>query len=227
MLSLTVVCALITACYCTAVPWADEAERYPYRLRRTSNVQLYTKIYIYFTTKNKISTDFVLLLYFIITSSCNSTGARPQAKTIMNQIGNIMHRRCTIGLGRTAGSKRLKLNLQLNHSANTRNTNSASKWRTARYPGSWALSIPTPRRCKLAYYAAGSPKLAILPLVQPPLTYQQGCGCMQQRAREQRRPWRYGPRTRRDSFASASIRTAHGSTSGDVYAVCSRFNATR
>ena len=185
MLSLTVVCALITACYCTAVPWADEAERYPYRLRRTSNVQLYTKIYIYFTTKNKISTDFVLLLYFIITSSCNSTGARPQAKTIMNQIGNIMHRRCTIGLGRTAGSKRLKLNLQLNHSANTRNTNSASKWRTARYPGSWALSIPTPRRCKLAYYAAGSPKLAILPLVQPPTQHasidhhpRRGCGCM-------------------------------------------------
>ena len=189
--------------YCRALGRRSRALPLP-PIRRTSNVQLYTKIYIYFTTKNKISTDFVLLLYFIITSSCNSTGARPQAKTIMNQIGNIMHRRCTIGLGRTAGSKRLKLNLQLNHSANTRNTNSASKWRTARYPGSWALSIPTPRRCKLAYYAAGSPKLAILPLVQPPTQHasidhhpRRGCGCMWPASeREQWRTARYlGSRT--------------------------------
>ena len=113
MLSLTVVCALITACYCTAVPWADEAERYPYRLRRTSNVQLYTKIYIYFTTKNKISTDFVLLLYFIITSSCNSTGARPQAKTIMNQIGNIMHRRCVYRSGPDSRFQTLEVELAI------------------------------------------------------------------------------------------------------------------
>ena len=43
----------------------------------------------------------------------------------------------------------------------------ASISRTARYSGGRRLSMPTPKRCKLARYAAGSPKLAFLPLVQP------------------------------------------------------------
>ena len=44
--------------------------------------------------------------------------------------------------------------------------------------------MPTPKRCKLAWYAAGSPKLAFLPLVQPhahastTISPRPGCGCI-------------------------------------------------